>query len=467
MRTKWMVLLLAGLILFSCLRSSPDRQGVEDTHPTESAAAIPGTTSSDTSTKPAPTTTRSPTTTTAAPTTATTAPTTSAPTTTNPPPTTTKTNPPTTTTTTTPTTTVAAHSQDDEVEEGVEKEELGEEEGLQPPPAEAEVEEAAETQEQQLEEEAAAVPEDPAPAVADDPSAIEEEQPHEDAEDNRVYDVTVSTVEFMPGLVADVHAPTQPGDYPVVTLTFGRGWSIGDRSQLTALAQYLASRGMVAVNGEYRTLLRGGRLSTMAEEVACLAAAAPEIARPHLRGPAAPVWLLGYSAGAHLAALATLESHPLPHRCPHPPTDIAGMIGLGGPYDLDELWNSGVPDYFFDHEALAEDLPYLEPVLRRGDAIAMQLFFRLITRLTPDDAETWDALNPLALADQPPQRSFLLVTGDQDELIYPLHAERFAEALISGGHNVELRIIPHTDHQALFDPAHVGEAIRSFVGAPP
>ena len=366
---------------------------------------------------------------------------------------------------------MASQSQDDELEEGVEEGESGEGGGLQPPAPAAEPEapepEAPdeEDQEQQLEEEQAEGTEDPPPAVADDPGPTEEEQP-EDAEDNRVYDVRVSTVEFMPGLVADVHAPTQPGNYPVVTLTFGRGWSIGDRNQLTALAQYLASQGMVAVNGEYRTLLRGGHLSTMAEEVACLAAAAPEVAKPHLTGPA-PVWLLGYSAGAHLAALATLDSHPLPRQCPYPPADIAGMIGLGGPYDLDELWNSGVPDYFFDYEDLAEDLLYLEPVFRRGDSIAMQLFLRLITRLTPDDAEMWDVLNPLALANQPLQRSFLLVTGDQDELIYPLHAERFAEALISGGHNVELRIIPHTDHQALFDPAHVGEAIRSFVGAPP
>ena len=205
----------------------------------------------------------------------------------------------------------------------------------------------------------------------------------------------------------------------------------------------------------------------MAEEVACLAAAASELAEPHLTGPAGPVWLLGYSAGAHLAALATLDSHILPRQCPHPPADIAGMIGLGGPYDLDELWNSGVPDYFFDSEELGEDLSFLGPVLRRGDALAMQLFLRVLTGLTPEDTEMWDALNPLSLADRPPQRSFLLVTGDQDELVYPLHAERFGEALTSGGHQVELRIVPHTDHQALFDPANVGETIRSFVAPAP
>lgn len=461
MRTKWTVgLLLAGLFLFSCLTFSSEQEDFDETAlpdrgSTEPPAeAFAGPTSAETTTtKPIPTTT-------GPPTTATTTSPTSAPATTNP----------VTTTTIPPTTTTPAPRSVDEEGEGEEvaavEEETEEEEGQRPP---------ASSQEQE-QEEPPAVAQEPAAAnqeqeeqsaVAEEPAAAGSGEEQREPGEGRVHDVTVSTVEFMPGLVADIHAPTQPGNYPVVTLTFGRGWSIGDRSQMTALSHYLASQGMVAVNGEYRTLLRNGSLSTMAEEVACLAAAAPQLAKPHLTGSAAPVWLLGYSSGAHLVALAALAGQPLPQQCPYAPADIAGMVGLGGPYDLDELWNSGVPDYFFDSEALTEDLPYLAPVLRRGDVIAMQLFLRLLTRLTPEDTASWDALNPLKLADRPRQRSFLLITGDQDELIYPLHAERFAEALTSGGHHVELRIIPHTDHQALFDPLNVGEAIRSFVGTAP
>lgn len=267
----------------------------------------------------------------------------------------------------------------------------------------------------------------------------------------------------MPGLYADIHAPTQPGEYPVITLTFGRGWSIGDRTQLSELSHYLASRGMVAVNGEYRTLFQISGLSSMAGEVACLAAAAPQLAAEHLTTPAAPVWLLGYSSGAHLAALATLTHHPLPPRCPHPPGEIAGMIGLGGPYDLDDLWNGGIPDYFFDAEALAEQLPALAPLLRRGDLMAMQLYLRLLAGASPEEAEEWRDLNPLSLAERHPERSFLLVTGGEDELIYPLHSERFAEALQAGGHDVSLEVIPHSDHGDLTDPETVGEVIRAFV----
>ncbi|MDE0601862.1 MAG: prolyl oligopeptidase family serine peptidase [bacterium] len=271
----------------------------------------------------------------------------------------------------------------------------------------------------------------------------------------------------MPGLYADVHAPTQPGDYPVITLTFGRGWSIGDRTQLSDLSHYLASRGVVAVNGEHRTLLRLSRLSSMAGEVACLAAAAPHLAADHLTRPDSPVWLLGYSSGAHLAALATLTDRPLPTRCPHAPGEIAGMIGLGGPYDLDDLWNGGIPDYFFDAEAFAEQLPALAAVVQRGDLAAMQFYLRVLTGASPDEPEEWGDLNPLGLAGRHPERSFLLVTGDEDELIFPLHSERFAEALQAGGHYVSLEVIPHTNHAALTDPERVGELIRTFVdGAP-
>ena len=267
----------------------------------------------------------------------------------------------------------------------------------------------------------------------------------------------------MPGLYADVHAPTEPGEYPVGTLTFGRGWSIGDRAQLSELSHYLASRGMVAVNGEHRTLLQISGLSSMADEVACLAAAAPQLAAGHLTQPASPVWLLGYSSGAHLAALATLTNHPLPPRCPHEPGEIAGMIGLGGPYDLDDLWNGGIPDYFFDAETLAEQSPAMAPLLRRGGLMAMQLFLRILTGASPEEAEEWRDLNPLGLAESHPERSFLLVTGGEDELVYPLHSDRFAEALQAGGHHVSLEVIPHSDHDDLTDPEIVGEVIRAFV----
>ena len=101
------------------------------------------------------------------------------------------------------------------------------------------------------------------------------------------------TVEFMPGLYADVHAPTQQGPYPVVTVSYGGGWSTGNRTHLSPLASYLASSGVVAINGDYRHLSGERHILHMVQEVACLAATAPLLAQPYLTTRAGPVWMLG------------------------------------------------------------------------------------------------------------------------------------------------------------------------------
>ena len=139
------------------------------------------------------------------------------------------------------------------------------------------------------------------------------------------------------------------------------------------------------------------------------------------------------------------------------------MIGLGGPYDLDELWDSGIPDALFDTESLAEERPQLAALLRQGDVLAMRLFLSLVTGATPDDTEEWNVLNPLRLVGGHPGRSMLLITGADDELIDVLHSDRFAEALASEGHHAEVEVIPDADHDSLTDPAVVGDVIATFL----
>ena len=269
----------------------------------------------------------------------------------------------------------------------------------------------------------------------------------------------------MPGLYADIHAPDRPGRYPVVTLSFGKGWTIGDRTQLSGLASDLASRGMVAINGDYRSLSSNGRIPSMVEEVACLAAAAPQLAQPHLTEPAGPVWLLGYSSGAHLTALVTLSNDSLPQSCPHEPGKIAGMIGLAGPFDLDELWNEGMLDQLWEAELIVDTFPEIAAWLGRGDQIAMQFFLHLLTGATPEETAEWNALNPIRQAENHPQRRFFLLNGAEDRIISPFYSERFSQALSEAGHYVSTETIPDADHSRLLDPQVVGEAIHSFLSA--
>jgi len=249
----------------------------------------------------------------------------------------------------------------------------------------------------------------------------------------------------------------------VIALIFGSGWTLGDRTQLSALADHLASAGMVVINGEHRTLLHGARIPDMLEEVACLAAAAPYWAESHLTGGAGPVWLLGFSSGAHLAAVTALGDAPLPNECPYASTEIAGVIGLAGPYDLDRLWNEGILTQMLDSEVPTEYLPQVATFLQEQSRAAMQFFLRFVTGASPDTPELWYPLNPIHLAHIGPERSFLLITGSEDQVISPIHSIRLAEALTAEGHRVRSHTLTNADHFALTDPQNVGDVILPFL----
>ena len=302
----------------------------------------------------------------------------------------------------------------------------------------------------------------PAPTTATTDVASDTDTETEDEGDPPVHQITVDTVEFMPGLHADIHAPVQPGSYPVVILAFGGGWTLGDRTQLTRLARFLAAAGVVAVNGEHRTLLDNRRMADMVEEVGCLAAAAPHLAAPYLTEPPGPVWLLGFSSGAHLAAVFTLTENPLLPRCPHEPGKIAGMIGLAGPYDLDEMWNEGLLSRILDSATLGEEFPEIASFLEGPNRTALRLFLGLLTGATPEEPR-WKTLDPISLAPNHPHRRFLLITGAEDRVVPASHSSRFALELITHGHRALTYTIPDADHQSLLNPQKVGEIILDFL----
>ena len=267
------------------------------------------------------------------------------------------------------------------------------------------------------------------------------------------YVASVSTVEFMPQLFADIHAPVQPGNYPVVTLTYGGGYSALSRTQLSPLAEYLASRGVVAINADYQPLSKGRHLLALLHEVACIAAAAPLLAQPHLAYPAGPVWMLGFSAGALLVALATLSGDIIPQSCPHEPSQIVGMIGLGGPYEIKHVWNE---------IALATLLPEGADWLKQEEErLRAEFFARTVKRHVPENL--WLFLDPLELAVNHDPRRFLLMAGGADEIAPSFHSQDFTDALVAAGHDVTLEVIPNAYHLALADPQVVGEAIVSFL----
>jgi acetyl esterase/lipase len=147
------------------------------------------------------------------------------------------------------------------------------------------------------------------------------------------------------------------------------------------------------------------------------------------------LYLTGHSAGAHLAALVTLDSRYFAAIGPQPPR-IAGVIGLSGPYDFLPLKEDDVKDMFGP--------PPLYP-----------------------DSQPINFVR----ADAPPM---LLVHGLKDDTVLPRNSRNLAAALQALGVPVTLNLyanLAHADTVAALSPplrgrAPILAAIGRFIDPP-
>jgi acetyl esterase/lipase len=147
-----------------------------------------------------------------------------------------------------------------------------------------------------------------------------------------------------PRQLLDVYDPA-PGDDlgAVVVFYYGGAWTTGDRAIYGFVGAALAKRGVTAVIPDYRLF--------------------PEVAFPEFVGDAAeayawvanhkigrgdhnrPLFLMGHSAGAHMAALLAYDPQYLNQAGADLPKP-AGLIGLSGPYAFDPTTWPSTRDIF-------------------------------------------------------------------------------------------------------------------------
>ena len=152
---------------------------------------------------------------------------------------------------------------------------------------------------------------------------------------NRGLPPPEATVAFAPdlGLSLDIYRPQGPGatSVPTVLFFYGGGWQRGQRAQYRFVGRRLAQQGVLAIVADYRTFPRAGFPDFVDD-----AARAVAWARQHAgdyRGDPRRLYLAGHSAGAQIAALLGTDPRYL-GRHHMQPRDLAGVIGLAGPYDF-------------------------------------------------------------------------------------------------------------------------------------
>lgn len=196
-----------------------------------------------------------------------------------------------------------------------------------------------------------------------------------------------------------------PAGRPLVVFWHGGRWSFGDKADYRFVGAALAELGCVAVLPNYRLypeVKMPGFMDDAARAARWAAQHAAEYAADSNR-----LFLMGHSAGAHLAALVTLDPQYFAAGGPTAPS-IAGVIGLSGPYDFLPLKEADVQDMF----GPPENYPLSQPInfVRRG---------------------------------APPM---LLIHGESDDTVRPKNSINFASSLRAAGAPVTLKLYPKLAH---------------------
>jgi acetyl esterase/lipase len=192
---------------------------------------------------------------------------------------------------------------------------------------------------------------------------------------------------------------------PVIVFWHGGRWMFGDKADYRFVGAALAASGCVAVLPNYRhypQVKMQGFMDDAARAALWAVAHACDFG-----GDVQRVYLMGHSAGAHMAALLTLDSSFFAAAGQRVPR-IAGVIGLSGPYDFLPLVSAVDQDMF----GPPANYPQSQPVnfVRRG---------------------------------APPM---LLVHGLEDETVRPKNSRNLAAALGACGVPVALRLYPGVSH---------------------
>jgi acetyl esterase/lipase len=203
----------------------------------------------------------------------------------------------------------------------------------------------------------------------------------------------------------DIYIPDDlTADAGIAVFFYGGRWEYGSKDDYRFVGQALASQGIVTVVADYRLYPEVRYPDFVKDGAKAVGWVRRSMARHG--APADRIFLIGHSAGAHIAALLALDPDYLAAEGMHP-SDLGGFIGLAGPYDF---------------------LPLKDPTLRR--------IFEV-----DDLAATQPISHARALAPRA-----LLLTGDDDVTVLPRNSVRLHGAISDHGGDAVLKVYEGIGH---------------------
>jgi acetyl esterase/lipase len=130
----------------------------------------------------------------------------------------------------------------------------------------------------------------------------------------------------------DVYKPRHAVKAPILVFFYGGSWQRGSRDLYPFVGASLAAQGIVTVVPDY-SIFPPARFPMFVEDAARAVRVVRENAAQWGGDPARLV-LMGHSAGAYIAAMLTFDPQWLRQGGLNSRTDLAGFIGLAGPYDF-------------------------------------------------------------------------------------------------------------------------------------
>lgn len=232
------------------------------------------------------------------------------------------------------------------------------------------------------------------------------------------------------GQKLDIYRPKGRNDDrpPVILFVHGGSWRDGSRGGYAFAGRSFARAGYLALVMDYRKLPEF-RFPAFHYDVAEAVRWAHDEAAGYGGDPNA-LFLVGHSAGAHIAVLAALDPRYL-QSVALDDEAISGVIGISGPYDF---------------------YPFTAQSARDAFAGA-----------TPGETQPIN----FARADAPPM---LLLHGGDDQVVRPENSSALAAAISEGGGDADFRIYPGLTHTGaikaltpIFGSAPIVQDIGRFV----